>query len=62
MTWHLCVLKIRSTRLFGVSSERERSLRRLPPDVSVVKTAHTGRPMTFAFGDGRCSVDRGWTV
>ena len=37
----LCVLKIRPTRLFGVSSERERSLRCFPPDVAVVKTAHT---------------------
>ncbi len=35
----LCVLRIRPTRLFGVSSEGERFLRCLSPDVSVMKTA-----------------------
>ncbi len=48
----LCVLKILPTRLFGVSSKRERSLRCLPPDVSVVKTAHTRQADDF------CGVPR----
>ena len=55
---YLSVIRIRPARCLAFRVAGAQLLRRLPPDVIVVKTTQSGRSATWASGDGRFSASR----